>query len=646
MVESSELYKFSVLLTHYTQLCIKVRRTFQVPDHDLITEAIKSESMFFADWDFACCSAQFWWGLERTWLLKPFLLCPGRDENQPWRRNDAPPPRKEEELRPKEAPKPGDEAPGGKDWRSNRFTEEDRVWRKQAEDKAAAEREKRAAPATPPTKSEEPPHRADQASTWRKDESDKAREQKPVESAVHLLPDDLLSGGVKEEPSPELWETGGEHENDEAYTEGGREQPALYWYKDPQGETQGPFPQEDIEQWLEQGFFTADLPVRRHTLPDSAPFVPLGTALPHLKPKTPRMPPGYEHREADAGRTEAREVPSERGSRPGTGTEEDERYQRAVQGRLEVLVECLKRGWDLSRGNLHLQTLQSFQVTAVAFIFFDSGLKLLCHSSLHVEEVGEKFVDYRGRFTRTICSCPPTLATIEAEKACKKFCDPQSGSQALIPHVIFSELSNISSTDAKAAAAEHAAWQQNHVTQSQQVSKPKTPEQPPIQLHYPSLQTDPPKPQQQPQFQPPPAEPPFPPHFPGAPNLSFLHGDEPPKPQTPLDQFPLFRGEPQRPVEQPPKTERPPYFPHPAFARPPPQQWPPQEHFLQPPEAPELPPWLVGARESGQKRPEQLPPPPPPEQSLPFPGPPLSAEVFAQMGGTHEQYVGKRCYLV
>lgn len=251
----------------------------------------------------------------------------GRDDGQPWRRNEPPPVHKEDELRTKdEAPRGGKPPEEGapKDWRSNRFAEEDRVWRKQGEDKPAADREKKEAPMTPPPKGEELSARADQVPTWRRGGPERTPEKeiKPEESAAHLLPEDLLFGGGKEEAAAEsLWDRG-EHENDEAYTEGGAEQPARFFYKDPQGETQGPFLQEDIEQWMEAGFFTADLPVRRESLPESAPFVPLGTALPHLKPKTPRMPPGYEQREPEAMRPEsAGGVKTEQSLRPGTGKE-------------------------------------------------------------------------------------------------------------------------------------------------------------------------------------------------------------------------------------------------------------------------------------------------------------------------------------
>ncbi|KAL3835727.1 hypothetical protein ACJIZ3_010463 [Penstemon smallii] len=60
------------------------------------------------------------------------------------------------------------------------------------------------------------------------------------------------------------------------------EELSLY-YRDPQGEIQGPFLGVDIISWFEQGFFGADLPVRLEDAPDEAPFHELGDVMPHLK---------------------------------------------------------------------------------------------------------------------------------------------------------------------------------------------------------------------------------------------------------------------------------------------------------------------------------------------------------------------------
>lgn len=46
-----------------------------------------------------------------------------------------------------------------------------------------------------------------------------------------------------------------------------------WWYLDPQQEVQGPFGEEEMKEWFNEGFFGVDLPVRCH--PDTL-FVPLG----------------------------------------------------------------------------------------------------------------------------------------------------------------------------------------------------------------------------------------------------------------------------------------------------------------------------------------------------------------------------------
>ncbi|KAL6969230.1 hypothetical protein U1Q18_028955 [Sarracenia purpurea var. burkii] len=60
------------------------------------------------------------------------------------------------------------------------------------------------------------------------------------------------------------------------------EELSLY-YRDPQGEIQGPFLGVDIISWFEQGFFGADLPVRLEDAPEGTPFQELGEVMPHLK---------------------------------------------------------------------------------------------------------------------------------------------------------------------------------------------------------------------------------------------------------------------------------------------------------------------------------------------------------------------------
>uniref|UniRef100_M0ZQT0 GYF domain-containing protein n=1 Tax=Solanum tuberosum TaxID=4113 RepID=M0ZQT0_SOLTU len=60
------------------------------------------------------------------------------------------------------------------------------------------------------------------------------------------------------------------------------EELSLY-YRDPQGEIQGPFLGADIISWFDQGFFGMDLLVRLEDAPEDSPFFELGDVMPHLK---------------------------------------------------------------------------------------------------------------------------------------------------------------------------------------------------------------------------------------------------------------------------------------------------------------------------------------------------------------------------
>lgn len=62
------------------------------------------------------------------------------------------------------------------------------------------------------------------------------------------------------------------------------EERSLY-YRDPQGEIQGPFLGVDIISWFNQGFFGTDLPVCLSDAPEGTPFQELGEVMPHLKLK-------------------------------------------------------------------------------------------------------------------------------------------------------------------------------------------------------------------------------------------------------------------------------------------------------------------------------------------------------------------------
>ncbi|KAK4778570.1 hypothetical protein SAY86_006098 [Trapa natans] len=66
----------------------------------------------------------------------------------------------------------------------------------------------------------------------------------------------------------------------------------ILYYKDPQGEIQGPFSGNDIIGWFEAGFFGIDLLVRPSSAPSGSPFMLLGDVMPHLMAKA-RPPPGF-----------------------------------------------------------------------------------------------------------------------------------------------------------------------------------------------------------------------------------------------------------------------------------------------------------------------------------------------------------------
>ncbi|OVA04520.1 GYF [Macleaya cordata] len=64
------------------------------------------------------------------------------------------------------------------------------------------------------------------------------------------------------------------------------------YYKDPQGQIQGPFSGSDLIGWFEAGFFGIDLEVRVANAPPDSPFSSLGDVMPHLRAKA-RPPPGF-----------------------------------------------------------------------------------------------------------------------------------------------------------------------------------------------------------------------------------------------------------------------------------------------------------------------------------------------------------------
>ncbi|CAH1417340.1 unnamed protein product [Lactuca virosa] len=94
------------------------------------------------------------------------------------------------------------------------------------------------------------------------------------------------SNSVFVNPSSEQYWTRNMQDNtSEQLTSGIMPEELSLYYRDPQGEIQGPFLGVDIISWFEQGFFGADLPVRVADAPDEAPFMELGHVMPHLIPR-------------------------------------------------------------------------------------------------------------------------------------------------------------------------------------------------------------------------------------------------------------------------------------------------------------------------------------------------------------------------
>lgn len=66
----------------------------------------------------------------------------------------------------------------------------------------------------------------------------------------------------------------------------------ILFYKDPQGNIQGPFSGSDIIGWYDAGYFGIDLQVRLASASEDQPFAVLGDVMPHLRSKA-RPPPGF-----------------------------------------------------------------------------------------------------------------------------------------------------------------------------------------------------------------------------------------------------------------------------------------------------------------------------------------------------------------
>ncbi|KAI0525224.1 hypothetical protein KFK09_004617 [Dendrobium nobile] len=85
------------------------------------------------------------------------------------------------------------------------------------------------------------------------------------------------------------------------------------FYKDPQGQIQGPFCGTNLIEWFDAGYFGIDLLVRLASAPADTPFSLLGDVIPQLRTRV-RPPPGF----GSARQNDSVEVPN-RGNFGGTG---------------------------------------------------------------------------------------------------------------------------------------------------------------------------------------------------------------------------------------------------------------------------------------------------------------------------------------
>ncbi|XP_055810599.1 protein ESSENTIAL FOR POTEXVIRUS ACCUMULATION 1-like isoform X2 [Solanum dulcamara] len=118
--------------------------------------------------------------------------------------------------------------------------------------------------------------------------------------SVHSLPDSGVTGTpIFENNQQRIAFVGSLKVSDDSHSVFVKSSSEIYWtnllgrgippeelslyYRDPQGEIQGPFLGADIISWFDQGFFGMDLPVRLEDAPEDSPFFELGDVMPHLK---------------------------------------------------------------------------------------------------------------------------------------------------------------------------------------------------------------------------------------------------------------------------------------------------------------------------------------------------------------------------
>lgn len=138
-----------------------------------------------------------------------------------------------------------------------------------------------------------------------------------------------------------------------------------YYYKDPQGEVQGPFSGTDLVGWFEAGYFGLDLHVRVAAASADTPFCLLGDAMPHLKMKA-RPPPGFNEPKQNDHNLDA----SGRAKITGTsvlpsGVDEIERVMREQMRRHGSMTDSKKRFLEslMSGGNNSSPQLDSHSLS-------------------------------------------------------------------------------------------------------------------------------------------------------------------------------------------------------------------------------------------------------------------------------------------
>ncbi|XP_010254887.1 PREDICTED: uncharacterized protein LOC104595724 isoform X2 [Nelumbo nucifera] len=140
------------------------------------------------------------------------------------------------------------------------------------------------------------------------------------------------------------------------------EELSLY-YKDPQGEIQGPFSGLDLIGWFEAGYFGIDLQVRLANASPDTPFSLLGDVMPHLRAKA-RPPPGFSApKQNDISETLNRPKFSSLG-KLHAGSGETDIAKNEPRNRQESMTEAENRFLEsLMSGNVSSSPLEKFSLS-------------------------------------------------------------------------------------------------------------------------------------------------------------------------------------------------------------------------------------------------------------------------------------------